>query len=327
MVKSRFLLITLLGMLLAICSISSIYAESAPVYDADALDQPMDEGNQELSQADLPPPPPPSENEVFVPLQPQATPGNQQAQQNVSMERRVKQLEQQLSMLQNNVGGLENPPQAEALQNQLQALRTQVEDMNTQLAQLENQQKTLASNLENRLSQLSQNNRTNTAPQIDSANNAEDNAEIVAKNKSETETVTQPKNDQPNVVQEQQVYQTAYNLIKAKKYNDAANILQNMLKKYPSGQFASNAHYWLGELYGLMGKNDKALNEFNNVINNFPQSPRVSDALLKVGLIFAAQSKWNDAKGVFKKVINQYPGTASSRLASEQLKQIKQSGH
>ena len=61
------------------------------------------------------------------------------------------------------------------------------------------------------------------------------------------------------MAEEQQIYQTAYNLIKAKKYNEAVTALQKMLQKYPSGQFASNAHYWLGELYGLMGKNDQAL--------------------------------------------------------------------
>jgi tol-pal system protein YbgF len=100
-----------------------------------------------------------------------------------------------------------------------------------------------------------------------------------------------------------------------------------MLKKYPSGQFASNAHYWLGELYGLMGKNDNALSEFDTVLNTYPDSPRISDAQLKVGLIYASQSNWSGAKSAFKKVINRYPGTASARLAAEHLKQIKQAGN
>jgi tol-pal system protein YbgF len=133
--------------------------------------------------------------------------------------------------------------------------------------------------------------------------------------------------NQPNVAEEQQIYQTAYSLIKAKKYNDAATTLQKMLRKYPSGQFAANAHYWLGELYGLMGKNDQAVMEFNNVVKNYPDSPKLADAQLKLGLLFAAQFKWPDAKSSFKKVINHYPGTSSAHLAAEQLKQIKQAGH
>jgi tol-pal system protein YbgF len=100
-----------------------------------------------------------------------------------------------------------------------------------------------------------------------------------------------------------------------------------MLQKYPSGQFAANAHYWLGELYGLMGKNDQSISEFGNVVKNYPDSPKIADAQLKLGLIYAAQLKWPDARTSFKKVINHYPGTASAHLASEQLKQIKQAGH
>lgn len=134
-------------------------------------------------------------------------------------------------------------------------------------------------------------------------------------------------NSQPNVAEEQQIYQTAYNLIKTKKYNEAASTLEKMLQKYPSGQFASNAHYWLGELYGLMGKNDQAVSEFSVILKDYPTSPKLADAQLKLGLIYAAQLKWPDAKLAFKKVINHYPGTSWARLASEQLKQLKQAGH
>lgn len=62
-------------------------------------------------------------------------------------------------------------------------------------------------------------------------------------------------------------------------------------------------------------------------MKNYPDSPKVADAQLKLGLIYAAQFKWPDAKGAFKKVINHYPGTATARLAAEQLKQIKEAGH
>jgi len=44
-------------------------------------------------------------------------------------------------------------------------------------------------------------------------------------------------------------------------------------------------------------------------------------------LIYASQLKWPDAKTALKKVVSRYPGSPSARLASEQLKQIKQAGH
>jgi TolA-binding protein len=73
-----------------------------------------------------------------------------------------------------------------------------------------------------------------------------------------------------------------------------------------------------------LNKNDRSAEEFATVVKNYPDSPKIADAQLKLGLIYAAQFKWPDAKAAFKKVVSNYPGTASARLASEQLKQIKQ---
>jgi TolA-binding protein len=63
------------------------------------------------------------------------------------------------------------------------------------------------------------------------------------------------------------------------------------------------------------------------VMNKYPGSPRAPDAQLKLGLIYIGQFKWSEAKTTFKGVVSRYPGTASARLASEQLKQIKKAGH
>jgi len=248
----------------------------------------------------------------------------------------------------------------DSLQNQVESLRNQVEQLTHQLQQVQNQQKSQYSDLDKRLSQQANatpsasSNASSSDVTADASNNdiltpapitkhrkaAKPKTQVATDNTgnpgdvSKTDdtssadgSASKSGNDQPNVAEEQQIYQTAYNLIKAKKYNDAVSALQKMLQKYPSGQFASNAHYWLGELYGLMGKNDQALTEFSTVVQTYPNSPRVSDAQLKVGLIYSAQSNWSEAKAAFKRVINHYPGTAPARLASEQLKQIRQAGH
>lgn len=323
-----------------------VFAESAPVYDADTMQQQFENS---LDQAqDLPSPPPPGQEGAYVPSQPdQQAPNivvnNSSSLAPLSMEQRVKRVEQQINNMQNG----DAAARTESMQNQIQSLRAQVEQLTHQIQQLQNQQKSMYSDLDKRLSQQNVAHKSVGKPSIADTRettNASDDAPVASSKPSrkltslkpvaetpdtvvaDTET-TKPTADQPNVAEEQQIYQTAYNFIKAKKYDDAVTALQKMLQKYPSGQFASNAHYWLGELYGLLGKNDQSLTEFNTVVKNFPDSPRVSDAQLKVGLIYATQSKWAEAKTAFKKVINHYPGTASSRLASEQLKQIKQAGH
>jgi tol-pal system protein YbgF len=263
---------------------------------------------------------------------------------------RLRKLEQQV----NNMANSDSTSRVESLQGQVQTLRGQVEELAHQLQQLQEEQKNLYADIDKRLLQLDENAAKAAAapmvaphaggaagPHVDErkSTGARPSTKLTIKSAAaktaagstavSIKEALSPKSaaDQPNVAEEQQIYQTAYNLIKAKKYSEAVSALQNMLKKYPSGPFASNAHYWLGELYGLMEKNELALTEFNVVIKNYPDSPRVSDAQLKVGLILASQLKWPDAKAALKKVINHYPGTASARLASEQLKQIKQAGH
>jgi tol-pal system protein YbgF len=334
---------------LAVAVLSSIaivaFAEEAPVYDADNF-PPSFDGQPDIGNG----PAPASDQPVVISgTQPQAFP-----QQRLSSEQRINRLEQQM----NNMQQSNSSSKMSALQNDVQTLRGQVEDLTHQLQQAQAQQKAMYADLDKRVSKPSQpavamapnttddevtppaaTKKAKKAVEPDSeVADAPDTAAATLDSATETPTAKPAKVakvadvsagavSQPNVAEEQQIYQTAYDLIKAKKYNEAIAALQKMLQKYPSGQFAANAHYWLGELNGLLGKNDQSAVEFSTVVSRYPDSPKVSDAQLKLGLIFAAQFKWTDAKSAFKKVINHYPGSASARLASEQLKQIKAAGH
>lgn len=322
------------------------FAESAPVYDVDSMQQQQFDNGLDQGQ-DLPAPPAPEQEGGFVPAQQVSNSSSSSTPSapvsSGTVEQRLRRVEQQINNMQNS----DSSARIDSLQGQIQALRGQVEQLTHQLQQAQSQLKSQYADLDKRLagqpasspvSAQAAPNKTSLDP---NAGMSDDDTPMPAPMKSakkasvkpvvvaDNTATSKPKAaaDQPNVAEEQQIYQTAYNLIKAKKYEEAVVALQKMLQKYPSGQFASNAHYWLGELYGLLGKNDQALTEFSTVVKMFPDSPRVSDAQLKVGLIYAAESNWSDAKSSFKKVINRYPGTASARLASEQLKQIKQAGH
>lgn len=331
------MLLAYLKRIIAVAMLSSIaivaYADDAPVYEVDNYPPPFDEqpadagGGVETRGLDNIPPP----RATYIPPPPQP----------LSMDQRVARVEQQVNNLQQS-GSLNR---ADELQKEVQTLRGQVEELTHQLLQSQNQQRAMYADLDKRLANLpttkpivalsdtneavSKQLKSTPAPTL--SKTAPQNNTI--KQQPVTTTTVAPtavkaaNNNQPNVAEEQQIYQTAYDLIKSKKYNEAIAALQKMLQKYPTGQFAANAHYWLGELYGLLNKNEQSASEFGTVVKNYPDSPKVSDAQLKLGLIYAGQFKWVEAKAAFKKVINQYPGTASARLATDQLKQIKQSGH
>jgi tol-pal system protein YbgF len=316
--------------MLTSCIAMNAFAEDAPVYDVDTY-PPQFDGQQPETSA-VPPPDnlggPGSGPQGYHGEPPRAAPmgGPDQdaspSSAQLTLAQRVNRLEQQI----NNMLHADSTTKMADMQSQLQALRGQVEDLAHQLQELQNQQKKGYSDLDKRLSQ-----KSSSAASLPAASDDMDStpADSIAKTKSSASAKAAAAKTvgQPNVAEEQQIYQTAFNLIKAKKYNDAAATLQNMLQKYPTGAFAGNAHYWLGQLYSLMGKNDQAVTEFGNVVKNYPDYPKAADAQLKLGLAYSTLMKWSDAKSAFKAVINHYPGTTSAHLASEQLKQIKVSGH
>jgi tol-pal system protein YbgF len=314
-------------------SVSSVFAEDAPVYDVDSYPPQFD---GQPSTLGAPQPPVPSAPTTPTPVHsPAVDQPFAQPQTSLTLEQRVARLEQQI----NNATHSDVQAKVDGMQTEIQTLRGQVEDLLHQLQQSQVQQKAKPSidNAEVMNADGAMDDAITVAPPkskpkpkltpatIDAPSTDETPENLMDAQLSNAEAAAN--NEQPNVAEEQQIYQTAYKLIKAKKYNEAALTLQKMLKRYPSGQFAANAHYWLGELYGLMNKNDQAVTEFSLIVKNYPESPKIADAQLKLGLIYATQSKWSDAKSAFKKVINNYPGTASAHLATEQLKQIKQAGH
>jgi len=268
-----------LGMAATFVAAPVVYAESAPVYDADSGSQQYD--NNGDPQQDAAPPAPeqmdqpavpgdeaaPNEqvsnsdqssdqsDNTFVPAQQIVPPSHPQARTQVqvvapstegmSIDQRLKRIEQQV----NNMQTSDSTQRVESLQDQVQTLRGQVEQLMHQLEQLQTQQKTMFNDLDKRLSQQGMVSKAATvdldspvpAYKRKSGSKPGDLAAVPSATKTVPAAAVPVKSNenQPNVAEEQQIYQTAYDQIKSKKYNDAINTLQNMLKKYPSGQFAS----------------------------------------------------------------------------------------
>ncbi len=239
---------------------------------------------------------------------------------------RLSRIEQQIvNMQQTN-----NATRMDAMQAEVQTLRGRVDDLTHQLQQAQAAQKTMYSDLDSRVTALGKQTKEvkviTHRPGLLSPKTARKSTSSAATSDTGS-TVATATASQPNVAEEQQTYQTAINLVQANKYSDAIGVLQKMLQKYPAGQFAANAHYWLGELYGLQGKPDQSAHEFQTVVSQYPDSPMLPNAQLKLGIAYAATQKWSAARAAFKKVIDNYPDSSSAHLASEQLKQLRVAGH
>ena len=114
-------------------------------------------------------------------------------------------------------------------------------------------------------------------------------------------------------------YQKAFQAVQQRRFNDAADGLSAYLQKYPEGEYADNAQYWLGEIYLLQESFDRAELAFSQLINQFPTSDKRSDALYKLGQVNDRLGNDAKAKTYLQRVIKEHPNTASARLADVYL--------
>ncbi len=130
---------------------------------------------------------------------------------------------------------------------------------------------------------------------------------------------------------EKEAFESAYKLVRTKRYSEAVIAFKNYLTKFPEGEHAPNAHYWLGEVYMSQWQAnkakkellDKANQEFLNITSKFPTHQKITDALLKLGLIENEKGNLEAARQYLTEVKDRYPGSAAARIAETRLQQLR----
>jgi len=189
--------------------------------------------------------------------------------------------------------------QLDLLQNEVNELRGSIETHNYQLEKILERQRELYLEIDKRIE----------AVMIQSPESAAD---------------TDPSGNVQTSLNEDQAYDKAVNLIlKDKRYDEAIPEFQMYLQNYPSSNYVSNAHYWLGQL--LFNKQDwaGATNQFEALINGFPDSTKRADAMLKLGIAEQQRANIARAEQLWKNVIVEYPKSSARKLAEMKLKDLR----
>ena len=149
-----------------------------------------------------------------------------------------------------------------------------------------------------------------------------DNAVSASEPGSAVESTPAPK-PKPETAQisgpEKQEYQQAYNELRNGHTDQSIEQFNAYLSKYPTGVYANNAQYWLGEAYRVKQDNNAARKAFNDVIEKYPDGAKVPDALLKLGYIEIDQKNMAKAREYFTRVTTDYPKSPAALLASKKL--------
>ena len=234
--------------------------------------------------------------------------------QRASLADRVTLLEQQAG---NNQGNVDLLNQVTQLKGEVQALRAQLEELQQQNEQQKASNRSQYLDLDGRLNRIEGGGNTPIVP-VPSASNTRPAAPA----------------DKPPVVRgdagalakgsdERSTYNTAFDQLKAGQYVESARLFQSFLDAYPSGAYAPNALYWLGESYYVTQNYALAQQQFQALLDRYPTHDKAPGALLKVGLSQYGLKQMDAAESTLSQVTQRYPGTDAARTADDRLRAIQ----
>ena len=184
--------------------------------------------------------------------------------------------------------------QLQVLQQEVQTLRGQVEEQEHLLKRLQRDQKEQYVDLDRRLLALGSNKPT-PAPRSSSTGSA-----------TATGTPTT----------EREAYRVAFDAMRERRFDESKLAFQQIVERYPNGQYTPNAFYWLGEIFLVADQDlEQARQSFMQVINLYPDHQKASDALYKLGVVYHGLGDTDAAQRYLGRVQREYPDSSAAGLA------------
>lgn len=103
-------------------------------------------------------------------------------------------------------------------------------------------------------------------------------------------------------------YDAALRYFYNEQYQQAMNILNQLVTAYPDHYFQVNCKYWIGECHFGMLDFNQALKLFQNVIA-FGETYKSDDAILMIGRCYQKLNDKEKARTYFNKLISEFPNS------------------
>jgi tol-pal system protein YbgF len=118
------------------------------------------------------------------------------------------------------------------------------------------------------------------------------------------------------------LYSNGLRDLNGKKYDLASQEFGDYLKYYGSTDLASNAQFYLGEIFFAQQQYDQAINAYSKVVNNYPKSFKIAPAHLKRALALISLGEKTSGVSELRMVVKAYPGTDEERRAKAKLQEL-----
>ena len=121
------------------------------------------------------------------------------------------------------------------------------------------------------------------------------------------------------ILSPEQQFQTAFDNIRNRNWDEAKNLFIKFIKNNPENQLSGSAHYWLGELFILEEKYRDAALVLAEGYQKFPESIKSPDMLLKLSeSLYLADKKIESCKTLEKLIID-FPKNKFIKNAKEKI--------
>lgn len=117
----------------------------------------------------------------------------------------------------------------------------------------------------------------------------------------------------PKMKGEEAAYNGALALARGGKSGEAIQRFRAFLQEYPSGRYAPNAYYWIGESLYAQRQYADALLQFKEVSTRYPRHHKTADALLKAGMTYTRMGDKENAALQYRAVVTDFPASEAAR--------------
>ncbi|BBO60107.1 tol-pal system protein YbgF [Mycoavidus sp. B2-EB] len=208
---------------------------------------------------------------------------------------RTDNLADQLSAAQRTI--LNQANQLEQLQQQVATLRGQNEMLANQLVDMQKAKKEFYTDLDGRLKRVEPQQQQQSPQQP--ASSALDPAQLEAN-----------------------AFKAALAQFQKGDFARAANAFKGFLWKYPKSAYQPTARYWLGNAFYALRDYKRSTEMLQSVVKEYPSHERASEALFSIAQNQFEQGQKNMARQTLRQVIAQYGASDAAKNARTKLAQI-----
>ena len=118
------------------------------------------------------------------------------------------------------------------------------------------------------------------------------------------------------------LYSNGLRDITSGKYDLARSEFEDYLKYYSETDLASNAQFYLGEIFYKQKQYVDAVAAYDKVLSNYPKSFKLGPARLRKGMALLELGQKTGGVRELREVIKRFPGSDEDRLARAKLKEL-----